>query len=820
MEKTFNSNMIQQENYFTSKSNVLKFLNSKLKKSKIKKIFDFTVNQWEIDKNKILSDIQKQFTNEILIIRSSAVGEDSVENSNAGNYESIQKIPSNSKLKIRNAINSVIRSYQEKSNFNKNNQILVQKQAIDIITSGVIFTKTPDLGAPYYVINYEDGQSTIGVTKGTINNTCKLFRKTPTSDIPSKWKKLIESIKEIEIKIGSNILDIEFGITKKNSIIIFQVRPITSLSDDFSPKLDNSILKLIIKEKEKFLFLNKKKHVSGNYTIFSDMSDWNPAEIIGDHPNLLDYSLYDFLIMKKIWHQGRKIIGYQNIEPYPLMVKFGNKPYVDLRGSFNSLIPNTVNALQKKKLINFYLKKLNTERHLHDKVEFEILFSCYDLVIDKRLKELKKNNFTNKEIQELKNALIIFTNKIISSFPKIQENCEKSINQLSTNRKSILANLNSKTNYKDSLTSAEKLLKNCREFGTLPFSTMARISFISSILLKSLENEKQIPQNFIENFMKSISTPLSEIQNDADLLAKNKISKNQFLSKYGHLRPGTYDITASRYDEEKDFFDNIKFLRKNKISKVIINKNKLSKIFLKHGLKFTNIDFLDFVEQSITQREKLKFEFTKNLSEAIELIANAGNKLGFSRSDMSHLSISSIFSYKKYTKNILKQKWQKQILSETKKYNLAKSLILPPILSSEEDFDFIQYFISKPNFITSKKITGELIFLKHFEQKRSDLENKIVVIENADPGYDWIFTKIPLGLITKYGGVASHMSIRCAEMGLPAAIGCGEILFEQLIDSSKVLLDAKNKQLIIQEHKHRNEHIEERKVLKSLGYIK
>ncbi len=184
--------MIQQENYFTSKSNVLKFLNSKLKKSKIKKIFDFTVNQWEIDKNKILSDIQKQFTNEILIIRSSAVGEDSVENSNAGNYESIQKIPSNSKLKIRNAINSVIRSYQEKSNFNKNNQILVQKQAIDIITSGVIFTKTPDLGAPYYVINYEDGQSTIGVTKGTINNTCKLFIKTPTSHIPSKLKKLIE----------------------------------------------------------------------------------------------------------------------------------------------------------------------------------------------------------------------------------------------------------------------------------------------------------------------------------------------------------------------------------------------------------------------------------------------------------------------------------------------------------------------------------------------------------------------------------------------------------------------------------------------------
>jgi len=811
--------MIQQENYFTSKSNVLKFLNSKLKKSKIEKIFDFTVKQWESDKNKILTDIQKKFLNEMLIIRSSAVGEDSIENSNAGNYESIQKIHSNSKLKIHKAINLVIRSYEEKTNFNKNNQILIQKQAIDIMASGVIFTKTPDLGAPYYVINYEEGSSTIGVTKGTINNTCKLFRKTPASYIPLKWKKLIESIKEIELKIGSNFLDIEFGITKKNSIIIFQVRPIISSSNDTPVKLDNSILKLIIKEKKKFSLLNKKKHVSGDYTIFSDMSDWNPAEIIGDHPNLLDYSLYDFLIMKKIWHQSRTIIGYQNVKPYPLMVKFGNKPYVDLRGSFNSLIPNDFNSLQKKKLMKFYLKKLNMEPHLHDKVEFKILFTCYDLVIDSRLKELKKE-FTKREIQEIKNTLIIFTNKIISSFPKIQEKCEKSINLLSINRKQILSDLNSKSNYKDSLISAEKLLKNCRKFGTLPFSTMARISFISSVLLKSLENQKQIPNNFLENFMKSISTPLSEIQNDTYLLSKNKISKNQFLNKYGHLRPGTYDITASRYDKEKDFFDNVKFLRKNNTSKITINKNKLLNIFSKHGLKFTNIDFLDFVEQSIIQREKLKFEFTKDLSEAIELIANAGNELGFSRYDMSHLSLSSIFSHKKYTKNKLKQKWHKQILSEIKKYNLAKFLILPPILSSKQDFNFVQYFLSKPNFITSKKITGELIFLEHFKQKGQDIENKIVVIENADPGYDWIFTKNPLGLITKYGGVASHMSIRCAEVGLPAVIGCGEILFKQIINSSKVLLDTKNEQLLIQEHKHRDEYIEERKVLKSLGYIK
>ena len=41
------------------------------------------------------------------------------------------------------------------------------------------------------------------------------------------------------------------------------------------------------------------------------------------------------------------------------------------------------------------------------------------------------------------------------------------------------------------------------------------------------------------------------------------------------------------------------------------------------------------------------------------------------------------------------------------------------------------------------------------------------------------------------------MAIRCAELGLPASIGCGQLIFQKLIDSNKVLLDCENKQIII-----------------------
>ena len=64
------------------------------------------------------------------------------------------------------------------------------------------------------------------------------------------------------------------------------------------------------------------------------------------------------------------------------------------------------------------------------------------------------------------------------------------------------------------------------------------------------------------------------------------------------------------------------------------------------------------------------------------------------------------------------------------------------------------------------------------------------------------------------------MAIRCAELNLPAAIGCGELIYEKLLSSSRILLDCKNKQILPLSTKIVDESIEAKKTLKSLGYIK
>ena len=188
---------------FTSKSDTLEYLSKNITKSKIEPLISFTINDWKKNKSKILEKSCKKFKKQKVVVRSSALGEDTIETSNAGVFTSILNvIPS--KNTLQKSIEHVIKSYNKKKHFNLNNQVIVQRQSTHIKTSGVIFTRIPDTGAPYYIINYEDGKNTDSVTKGLIGNSVKISRSTPMTKIPTKWRNLLYAIKEIESILKNN----------------------------------------------------------------------------------------------------------------------------------------------------------------------------------------------------------------------------------------------------------------------------------------------------------------------------------------------------------------------------------------------------------------------------------------------------------------------------------------------------------------------------------------------------------------------------------------------------------------------------------------
>lgn len=125
---------------------------------------------------------------------------------------------------------------------------------------------------------------------------------------------------------------------------------------------------------------------------------------------------------------------------------------------------------------------------------------------------------------------------------------------------------------------------------------------------------------------------------------------------------------------------------------------------------------------------------------------------------------------------------------EFEKYNTSLSIRLPQLIHDASGVYIVPFLVSHPNFITRKSVTSQSVLLG-LNIDNTCLKNKIILIEGADPGYDWIFTHQISGLITKYGGSNSHMAIRCAEFNIPAAVGCGEQKFQELINAKHIHLD-------------------------------
>lgn len=138
----------------------------------------------------------------------------------------------------------------------------------------------------------------------------------------------------------------------------------------------------------------------------------------------------------------------------------------------------------------------------------------------------------------------------------------------------------------------------------------------------------------------------------------------------------------------------------------------------------------------------------------------------------------------------LRQELINRINGRRQENSFNRNIIMPAVITDERDIDFIPVAEARPNFITARHIEGEVIVLE--DEPDADIRDKIVAIPKADPGYEWIFTKGIKGFITKYGGVASHMAIRCAEFEIPAAIGCGEKIYDYVTSTSYLDMDCRN----------------------------
>ena len=269
-----------------------------------------------------------------------------------------------------------------------NDEIIFQKYIAKPDYAGVIFTRELNSNLPYYSINLDYSGLTNVITSGVNCSKSKNIIVSRNYIHKSKYKNLLTTIKKIELLIKDDRLDIEFCV-KKNKIFIFQCRPLKRIKNKVNDELVYGAIKNL---ENKFSNLHKSKiNIPGKYTVFSNMSDWNPAEMIGIKPTLLSLSLYSELITDYIWSEQREAYLYQSSKPFPLMINFLGCPYIDLRVDFNSFLPKGLKNSIKTKIINHSLKKITQNPELHDKIEFNLIETCFDFDSTFRIRKILKN---------------------------------------------------------------------------------------------------------------------------------------------------------------------------------------------------------------------------------------------------------------------------------------------------------------------------------------------------------------------------------------------------------------------------------------------
>jgi len=768
-----------------SKAECQKFLFERKYKLNIEvpKTIYFTKKKFLKNPNLIYSNLRNNFKKNKVAIRSSSKKEDNFLTSSAGKYKSFLNVSLNK---------SNFKKYIEEINedLDLNDQIFVQNFISKPSMSGVIFTIDPSNNSPYYIINYDTSKKTNLITSGIENPSIKkkiIYRE--TKFIPKKFLHIIKKIKLIEKLFNTNSLDIEFAI-KNKKLVIFQVRPLI-LNKLKKMQISGTLMNLEKKIKKLRL---KNPNLAGKETFLSNMSDWNPAEMIGNKPKPLALSLYSELITDKVWASQRDKYGYKDVSPNPLMINLGGIPYIDLRVDFNSFLPKNLDKKLENKLINYYLNKLNKSPFLHDKIEFEIIETCFDLNTEKNLKKFLKGKELSMYLKGLRNI----TNFVLSPNNDIL-NKDIDLNKIVDRKIEEIQNSN--------LSHIQKIfffLEDCKKYGTLPFSGIARCSFIATKFIQSLKKINLISNQEYESIFKNINTISAQINIDYRKFLQNKITKNLFLEKYGHLRPSMYSINSKNYSEnfenyfpKKNNIFNAKEKSKNSEIRNFKNKKIIDKLLKKNKLNFNSNSLIKFTKKSVYFREYSKYLFSKSINKIFENLINLAKEIGIERNDLDYLSIKNmIYHYNNLETKKLKEILINEIKEQRKSEKVTNLIKLPDFINHENNVYFYNEQITKGNFITTLKVNSEIIDLKK-NSKKNNLHKKIVLIESADPGFDYIFSYAINGLITKYGGANSHMAIRCLELGIPAVIGVGEKNYNEILKSFLLEVDCLQKKINI-----------------------
>ncbi len=700
-----------------------------------------------------IENIVDSFSQKIMI-RSNSSSEDKDSSSSAGKYLSIGPIEKTDLETIKKSWEMVINSYEEQDN----QSVIFQNYIENAKSVSVLTSYKVGSDSAYRTFSTYYGSETDAITSGKYSEINNFFMHRSFDILPKKYEKYnvyLKIITQLEDLFKNKQLDIEMVLDKNNSPQLLQVRPL----------MGKKLNKESIFEEKDVIDRNLKNYKKLNKTtadrfgtnqIYSNMSDMNPAEMIGKKPDNIAFGLYKFMFTDTTWNIQRGEFGYRKYSGGKLMELFNNVAYINVNHSLNSFLTRNLQKESCEEIINYQLNKLKENPHLHDSIEFDISRSSYVFDTVEEFSKEYKNIISPSEIIKWHNDLIQIDTQNKSTLEK--------------NKKIILrtfSKLDKNFEY-----SKKENIKLIRDTMALPFTHHSRLGFVYFAQLNSLLEKEVISEDQKKLLLLSVNSVSTKMKADAYEVKIGKKTLEGFLDVYGHIRAGNYNLLSSNLKNDLNFTESLINNSQQPLEDNILPKDiytNIEEYFTINEIPLEASAWIDMFQEGISTREDSKFYYTKGID---GILNEVGEK---------NTSDRELF-------DLLDIEFNEENTSDMR----LKNVLMPDLITSNEDFYFYEEMSKNGNYIGQGTVIGDVLLIENEANRPNNLENKIVVIPAADPGWDWIFNYKIKSLVTKYGGPNSHMAIRCAEHNIPAILGVGENNFMVISNSKSLKIDFSN----------------------------
>ena len=758
-----------------TKAQVLEYLRGRVKSAEILPAVIVASGSWNSDRSTTIESVAARFASDTaLIVRSSRLDEGVGLNSDSGMFMSVSNVRGEQEL-IR-AVEAVLDSY---GRFDPKDEVLIQPMAAGLTGSGVATNCDRAAAQPYKVIELCAGDDSAAVTAGRMS--VRSFSLLGEADDPALGdvQPVVALLEELETIFPDSALEIEFGVTD-SGLLLFQCRwsPV-----EHRRAAREALVRRTTQAARQVEKILSDSAASFGATALGVMPDWNPAEMIGRKPTPLAYDLYAHLITNRTWAVARRDLGYHEA-PGPLMVKALGVPFIDVGASLASLTPADVPPDARMRVVSACIDQLGRAPHWHDKIEFELLPTCHrpgginQHWLTAALTRLECASY-NRSLRELTNGLARPGGAFDSDAARIDQlhSCFEDMRSDSAKEKYSFSDL----------------LARAHDVAAPLFARVARAAFVATDLARCASKRTGLDVSALTGPVKTVLDDMIGDYRSGDFAA--------FIVRYGHVRPGTYDVRVPTYEEAPgEYFGTwpppappapAACSRQSRGETAI--DSALARVFHESEFDISPRDFVRFTRRAIAARERAKYLYGGFLSEALTRLIRSAERKEIARELLTFATLGEATALA--AESAPTRGFRARIEARVAEWTDECPLRAPSLLFSPNELFAFEDLKSAPNFVTRSRILAAVALLEF--RSRPDCRGRIVATEQADPGFDWIFTHGVAGLITAYGGLNSHMAVRCREMNLPAAIGVGPTLFAKIRDARMVAIDCASQRLEI-----------------------